>query len=155
MKSIVHKTTRCLSAVAAVVLAAAVVAGPALAKDCKRTPGGLVHTPSNVEFEFDSAELTPKAQEALGKLAERYDGNRGLEICLIGVTDRSGSAAYNKKLALRRAEAVADFLKSAGLKDNTYQIVASDKAYGDSWVGKLLGSKPKQGERRVDILLME
>jgi len=156
MTNIIHKTTRCLSAAAAAVLVATMIAAPALAVDCKRTAGGIVHTPTNVKFDFDSATLSPKEQEKLDKLAKRYAGNRGLEICLIGVTDRSGSAAYNEKLALKRAEAVADFFKSAGFKDNTYQIVARGQAYGDdSWVGKLLGSKKMQSERRVDVLLME
>ncbi len=156
MKSIVHEMTRGLFGVAAVVLAATLIAGPALAQDCKRTPGGLIHPPTNVKFDLDSTEISPKDQERLSKLAERFAGNSHMEVCLIGVTDRTGDAAYNKKLALRRAEAVADFLRSAGLKDNTYQIVARGQAYSDeSWLGKVLGSKPVKGERRVDVLLME
>ena len=156
MKSIVHKMTRGLFGVAAVLLAATMIAGPALARDCKRTPGGLIHPPMNVKFDLNSIEISPEDQERLNKIAERFAGNSHMEVCLIGVTDRTGDAAYNKKLAMQRAEAVADFLRSAGLKDNTYQIVARGQAYSDeSWLGKLLGSKPVKGERRVDVLLME
>ena len=156
MKTIVHGMTRCLFGVAAVVLAATMIAGSALAQDCKRTPGGLVVPPSNVKFDLNSTEISPKDQDRLRQIAERFAGNKHMEICLIGVTDRSGDAAYNKKLALQRAEAVADFLKSAGLKDNPYQIVARGQAYSDdSWLGKVLGSNPVKGERRVDVLLME
>ena len=145
-----------------VALAAALAAGflalaPAHADDdCKRPTSGKVHTPKTINFDLNSASLKPADEAALTEIAERYAGNPNIQLCVIGMTDRSGDAEYNKKLAMERAEAVADFLKSAGLKDNTYQVVARGQAFSDdSWVGKLLGDGPKEGDRRVELLVME
>ena len=142
---------------AALVLAAGLALGngAALAQDCKRGPGAKVQTSKIVNFDLNSAEIKPEDQAELRKIAERMAGNPSLEICVLGMTDRTGSADYNKKLALRRAETVADFLKSAGLKDNAYQIVARGQAYGDdSWIGKLLGDTEKLSDRRVDVVFI-
>ena len=92
----------------------------------------------------------------LDEMAQRFGGNPNIEVCLIGVTDRSGDADYNKKLAMKRAEVVADYLKQAGLAENKYQLVGRGQAYSDdSWIGKVLGDSPKKSNRRVDILFME
>lgn len=141
----------------ALVLAAGLALGngAALAQDCKRGPGGKVRTSQIVNFDLNSAEIKPEDQAELRVVAERMAGNPNLEICVLGMTDRTGSADYNKKLALRRAEAVADFLKSAGLKDSAYQIVARGQPYSDdSWIGKLLGDTEKLSDRRVDVVFI-
>ena len=125
-------------------------------QDCKRPAGSKVHTPKIVNFAFDSSEIDAKFQAELTQIAERFAGNPNIEICLVGMTDRSGNADYNKKLALRRANAVADLLKAKGLATNKFQIVSRGQAYGDdSWVGKIFGDKPSESNRRVDVLLME
>jgi outer membrane protein OmpA-like peptidoglycan-associated protein len=126
------------------------------AQDCKRPAGGKVHNPKVVNFDFDSSKLRPEQRAELEKIAARFAGNPNIEVCLVGMADRVGDQDYNKKLAQTRAEVVADFLKSAGLKDNKYQIVARGQPYGDNdWVGKLLGSGEKESDRRVDVLFME
>ena len=52
--------------------------------------------------------------------------------------------------------AVEKLLKANGLSSNKYQLVARGQAYSDdSWIGKLLGSKPSDSNRRVDVLFME
>lgn len=146
-----------LSLITAVVALGMAIASVAqAAQDCKRPAGGKVHSPKIINFDFDSSELRPEQRAELEKLAARFAGNPNIEVCLVGMADRSGAADYNRKLALTRAEVVADFLKSAGLKDNKYQIVARGQPYGDdSWVGKLLGSGAKESDRRVDVLFME
>ena len=127
----------------------------AQAVDCKRMPGSKVQSPKVVNFAFDSSEITAEGQKVLTELAERFTGNPAAEICVLGMADRVGNQDYNKKLAMRRAEAVADFLKSAGLKDNTYQVVARGQAYGDDhWIGMLLTDSQRKSERRVEVLVM-
>ncbi len=146
-----------LSLIAVVVaLGMAIGTGAQAAQDCKRPAGGKVHTPKIVHFDIASSKLRPGDRAELQKLAAKFAGNPNIEVCLVGMADRSGSADRNKKLAQTRAEVVRDFLKSAGLKDSKYQIVARGEPYDDdSWVGKLLGSGAKESDRRVDVLLME
>lgn len=148
---------RSLALLGAAGLACALVAAPAAAADdCKRPTTGTVHTPKTITFDLNSAEIKPEFQTQLTEVAKRYAGNPNIQLCVIGMTDRSGDAAYNKKLALERADAVADVLKSAGLKSNHYQIVARGQAFSDdSWVGKLLGDKPAESQRRVELIVME
>jgi outer membrane protein OmpA-like peptidoglycan-associated protein len=72
------------------------------------------------------------------------------------MTDRSGDAEYNKMLAMERAKAVEKLLKDNGLSSNKFQIVARGQAFSDdSWIGKILGDKPSESNRRVDVLFME
>ena len=143
-------------------LAFALAAGLALAggaqagQDCVRGPGGKVATSKIVNFDFDSAMVREEHKDQLREVAQRFIGNPNLEICLLGMTDRVGNSDYNKKLAMRRAEAVADFLKSAGLKESGYQLVARGQAYSDdSWIGKLIGDEEKLSDRRVDVVFIQ
>lgn len=71
----------------------------------------------NIPFELDSAVLRPQAVAQL----EQLDGalksaSLGQSRFLIaGHTDASGDAAYNRRLSLRRAEAVRDWLVGHGV----------------------------------------
>ncbi len=155
MQRIIRSSASCLLLALVIAVGLALSSGAALAQDCKRGPGAQVRTSKVVNFDLNSAEIKPEDQAELRAIAERMAGDPNLNICVLGKTDRSGSADYNKKLALRRAEAVADFLKSAGLKNNTYQVVARGQAYSDdSWIGKLLGDKEKRSDRRVDVVFI-
>jgi outer membrane protein OmpA-like peptidoglycan-associated protein len=125
------------------------------ADDCTRPPGGKVDVPKTIDFALNSTEISAEDKAALVEIAQRYAGNPNIEVCLIGMTDRSGDEEYNKKLAMERAQAVEKVLKANGLADNEYQIAARGQAYGDeSWIGKLLGDKPSESNRRVDVLIM-
>ena len=65
-----------------------------------------------VQFEFDSAVLTPEAVEILDRVAAVF--NNGLMtdtyIQIEGHADASGSADYNQSLSTQRALTVRDFL---------------------------------------------
>jgi len=73
-------------------------------------------TINNVEFAFDSAELSPAYKAELDSASEFLKPHRsllrqGLEtLNVVGYTDSRGSEAYNRKLSQRRAQAVADYL---------------------------------------------
>lgn len=74
---------------------------------------------NNVQFPFDSADLTPAYKAELDNVAKLLEPHRQLlrddieDVVITGFTDSSGSAAYNQKLSERRAQAVADYLMSA------------------------------------------
>lgn len=69
---------------------------------------------ADVLFDFDKADILPKAEDTLGKAAaivkERAKGNVRVE----GHTDSKGDDAYNMRLSERRATAVANWLRTKG-----------------------------------------
>ncbi len=72
---------------------------------------------ADVLFDFDKADILPKAEEALRQAAKviQEKGKGGVRI--EGHTDAKGSDAYNQKLSEQRANAVRDWLvNKEGLK---------------------------------------
>jgi len=71
---------------------------------------------NNVQFAFDSAELTPDFRAALDAASDALKPHRPLlrqglaQLNVIGHTDSVGNADYNQGLSERRAKAVADHL---------------------------------------------
>lgn len=61
-------------------------------------------------FDFDKAVLRPGGKEKLDDLVAKLADVKYDTIVAIGYADRIGSEGYNKKLSLRRAEAVKDYL---------------------------------------------
>ncbi len=67
-------------------------------------------------FDVDSADLKPEALPKLDALVEHLKGMARIdEIRIEGHTDSTGSAAYNKRLSLRRANAVKNYLVEHGI----------------------------------------
>jgi outer membrane protein OmpA-like peptidoglycan-associated protein len=73
---------------------------------------------ADVLFDFDKADILPKAQEALKQTAEVIREKSKGVVNIEGHTDSKGSDAYNQKLSERRANAVKDWLANReGLKN--------------------------------------
>lgn len=70
---------------------------------------------SPITFHYDSTSFTPIGVEAAQELATLITERRPSRVRIIGHTDQTGSDDYNLGLSLRRAEAVAAFLKSKGI----------------------------------------
>ncbi|MCP3671999.1 MAG: OmpA family protein [Gammaproteobacteria bacterium] len=95
---------------------------------CPQTPKGAIVDEvgcmkqlilNNVEFEVDSTILKPGAQTSLNQVADALRGRPDVnKMSVIGHTDSTGSNAYNLKLSKRRAAAVVDYLKQAGVHIN-------------------------------------
>ena len=83
---------------------------------------------ADVLFDFDEADLLPKAEETLKKAAdlvrERAKGTATVRI--EGHTDGKGSDTYNQRLSLRRAESVERWFIAHGLG----RITFSTAGYG-------------------------
>ncbi len=73
-------------------------------------------TAYQVEFLFDSYQLTDSARRQLRKLGDRLAQPAEVSVTLTGHTDSLGSDGYNDALSRRRAQAVADFLQTKGIK---------------------------------------
>lgn len=77
-----------------------------------------------VHFAFDRAEIRPDAQPVLNRFSEVVQRHYpGAVITVEGFADPAGSAAYNRALSLRRAEAVRTYLSQQGLDFTRLQAV--------------------------------
>lgn len=90
---------------------------------CKSTAAGVVvdalgcgfNTTLAVQFETNSAVLTPESGAELDRLVEVMQASPTVAGYVDGYTDSTGSSAYNKQLSKKRAEAVADYLIAHGI----------------------------------------
>ena len=114
-------------------------------------------------FDFDQATVKPEGRRQLDKLAADLMGAKFdvIEIAMVtvtGHTDRVGSAAYNMRLSMRRAEAVKAYLAKLGIpavkivaigKGETDPVTKSGECKGDKATKDLIACM--QPDRRVEI----
>ncbi|MFC6978995.1 OmpA family protein [Microbulbifer taiwanensis] len=74
-----------------------------------------VITLENIHFEFNSATLTPAAQNALLRVVRSLRNQPGSEVEIAGHTDSLGNDNYNLKLSQSRANSVRAFLIRNGI----------------------------------------
>jgi len=72
----------------------------------------VVEFANDILFGFDSYSISQAAGENLTKLVKILGTYPDTDISIVGHTDNTGSATYNKTLSLQRADAVADNLIS-------------------------------------------
>lgn len=107
--------------------------------------------PSDLLFEYDSAQLKEGARLGLMKLAILIDRNPTMFCILEGHSDQYGTDEYNMALSRRRAEAVKEWLVESLRLDGEQILV---RAYGKTQAKVLEGSVEEQAiNRRVDILM--
>ena len=100
-----------------------------------------------VYFDFDSAVVKPADNEKLAKLAAQAKALFVPRICVSGQADKQGNVDYNKKLSMRRAQAVATALSDGGYPADQILVIGVGEAFG----GKL--KKLVSGEdRRVQVM---
>ncbi|MFI6515724.1 OmpA family protein [Spirillospora sp. NPDC050679] len=71
-----------------------------------------VRLSSDVLFAVDKADLTSRADALLREVAQQIDSSKGATVKVDGHADNSGNDAINQPLSQRRAQNVADRLKS-------------------------------------------
>ncbi|CAH2811629.1 MAG: hypothetical protein CBARDCOR_6937, partial [uncultured Caballeronia sp.] len=74
----------------------------------------------DANFVTDSATLTPKATDTLDEFVSAAQGVTLRRVVVAGYTDSTGLASHNRQLSQRRAESVAQYLKSHGLRSQSY-----------------------------------
>ena len=112
---------------------------------------------ADVLFDFDKADLLPKAQDTLKKAADVVkERNKGGTIRIEGHTDGKGSDAYNEKLSKRRADSVRKWFTSNGLGNLTFSTEGFGAKKPVAPNQKPDGSDDPEGRqknRRVEIVI--
>jgi len=103
-----------------------------------------------VLFAFDSAQLTPAAQEQLVGLMDKLKNADVLSIKVVGHTDSQGTDAYNQSLSERRASSVAAFLLEQGLAPDklTSQGMGESQPVADN-----ASEEGRAKNRRVELVI--
>ena len=80
-------------------------------------------------FDFDKSTLKPEGIQKLNGLVQKLKDVTVEVIIVVGFTDSIGTLAYNKKLSLRRAEAVKAYLVQNGIEAS--RVYTEGKAYAE------------------------
>lgn len=101
-----------------------------------------------VYFNFDSARLTPTAEQVVAHAATVFHSGPVQVVHVDGYTDRAGSETYNRHLSVARAGAVADALEHHGVPNA--DIIIAGFGESDNQVPTPDGVREPRN-RRVEI----
>ncbi|NVO07516.1 MAG: outer membrane beta-barrel protein [Rhodoferax sp.] len=122
-------------------------------------PPTRVQLSADSMFGFDKAVIGPNGKTTLDTFAKDTAGVKFDAISVEGNADRLGSAAYNDKLSLQRAEAVKAYLATTPqLQGATINASGKGESNPMTKPGECVGTKPTkalltclQPDRRVDV----
>ena len=86
---------------------------------------GIIHT--DLYFEVGRKGLTDEAKKVLQEEAMLLKSDGNLGVLVQGYTDQQGSASYNMKLGMKRAETVKAELMYAGVAEHQIKVVSLGK----------------------------
>ena len=81
----------------------------------------------NIQFEYDSYELTESSNDQLEAVAQLLFINPSLHIELSAHTDDQGSDKYNDRLSSLRGQAVESWLTARGVDTKRIEVVGYGK----------------------------
>ena len=126
----------------------AAVEPPPPAPEPAPAAGPIFTIGGDVAFDFDSARIRPEFYPTLDEIATALNANPGQRVVLTGHTDSLGSERYNEVLSLRRAQAVADYLRQTGVAPDRIGVAGAGE-------GRPVASNDTEGgraqNRRVEI----
>src|SRR5271169_2843552 len=102
-----------------------------------------------VFFDWNSAVVSPSGGEVIKLAADAFRAGAPVTVQVTGFTDTSGSADYNQRLSVRRANAVAAVLVQDGVPQNA--LVVTGRGQNDLRVPTPDGVREPQN-RRVEIV---
>jgi len=107
-----------------------------------------VRVQNEVLFDFNSSALRPASRDALRQMASVFQQYPNTTLQIEGFTDSIGTQAYNQRLSVRRADAVADYLGSIGVNEGRMQTLG----FGENQpVASNNTASGRQQNRRVEI----
>lgn len=105
---------------------------------------------NEVLFDFDSSALRSSSRDELREMADVFERYGETTIDVQGHTDSTGSTSYNQRLSERRANAVANYLQSQGVRGSrldSYGLGESRPKASNST------ASGRQRNRRVEIFI--
>ncbi len=106
--------------------------------------------PGSDSFGKNSLRLKPSAEQALALASQVLTEYTETQIAIHGHTDDSGEAEYNKKLSVRRALLVADYLVNAGIAIERIAVIG----FGESLPLSLSTTAEGRAQnRRIELYL--
>ena len=103
---------------------------------------------SGILFATNQSTLQPDARQNIQKMADVFTKYPDTNLVIAGHTDSDGTDEYNQKLSERRAQAVADYLRSLGVAGARLQTIGLGET---TPVDSNETSAGKQANRRVEV----
>jgi len=114
--------------------------------------GLIVTLNGGILFDTGKTALKPGAKSTLSKIAKQLQTDPSLKIAVEGHTDNVGSTATNQTLSEKRANAVRDYLVSAGISGD--HITADGKGE-ESPIATNKTAAGRQQNRRVELVITQ
>lgn len=111
----------------------------------------LVNFPAEITFATDSAQIRPQFHQTLNQVAQTLQRYPQSYIDVVGHTDSTGAEQYNQALSERRAQSVANYLRSQGV------TAARIAAYGMGETQPVATNATPEGRqqnRRVELRII-
>ena len=105
---------------------------------------------SGLLYDFDSDVVKPDARANLRNLAQSLDKYPGSDLLILGHTDSVGTAEYNKRLSVRRADAAAEYLIGQGVDRSR---IATGGLGEEEPVADNATAEGRSGNRRVEVAI--
>ena len=107
-----------------------------------------VRVQNEVLFDFASAALRSESRDALRQMADVFQRYPNSTLMIEGFTDSIGSARYNQRLSVRRADSVANYLETIGVNGGRMETLGFGKNQPRATNSTAAG---RQLNRRVEI----
>jgi outer membrane protein OmpA-like peptidoglycan-associated protein len=114
--------------------------------------GLIVTLNGGILFDTGKTALKPGAKSTLSKIAKQLQTDPSLKIAVEGHTDNVGGTAMNQSLSEKRANAVRDYLVSAGISGD--HITADGKGE-ESPIATNKTTAGRQQNRRVELVITQ
>jgi outer membrane protein OmpA-like peptidoglycan-associated protein len=114
--------------------------------------GLIVTLNGGILFDTGKTALKPGAKSTLSRIAKQLQTDPSLKIAVEGHTDNVGSTATNQTLSEKRANAVRDYLVSAGISSD--HITADGKGE-ESPIATNKTVAGRQQNRRVELVITQ
>ena len=90
----------------------------------------------SIFFAFGSSKIASKKEKLNIEAYAKAAAEAGVKLRVIGYTDVIGTDEYNKGLAEKRANAVAEVLKAAGVQDVEVVVVGESEEYSNKYLNR-------------------
>jgi outer membrane protein OmpA-like peptidoglycan-associated protein len=110
----------------------------------------ILNMPSNITFDTDRSDIKPQFYDTLNSVAIVLNEFYRTRVAVYGHTDSDGSENYNYDLSQRRADSVAQYLKSQQVNPRRLSV----EGWGESRpIASNATAEGKAQNRRVEIVI--